>query len=67
MRMSLISSSLTYARTTSISDDSVTFDYKMDTINNINGQHVYQTFVGDVTMVKIGGWWYMDDMFERVI
>lgn len=62
-----VSSVLTYARPTSISDDSVTFDYKLDAIDNINGQRVYQTFVGDVTMVKIGGRWYMDDMSGRVI
>ena len=62
-----VSSSLTYARPTSISDDSVTFDYKLDAIDNINGQRVYQTFVGDVTMVKIGGRWYMDDMSGRSI
>lgn len=62
-----VSSVLTYARPTSISDDSVTFDYKLDAIDNINGRRVYQTFVGDVTMVKIGGRWYMDDMSGRVI
>lgn len=62
-----VSSVLTYARPTSISDDSVTFDYKLDAIDNINGRRMYQTFVGDVTMVKIGGRWYMDDMSGRVI
>lgn len=62
-----VSSSLTYARPKYVSDDSVTFDYKLESEDIINGRRLYRTFVGDVTMINIGGIWYLDDMSGREI
>lgn len=62
-----ISSEIVDAKPSYVDPNKVVFQYKLNAKDALDGRIKLQTFTGDVTMVKMNGQWYMDDMTGRLV
>ena len=62
-----ISSTIVDAKPSYVDPNKVIFQYKLNAKDALDGRIKLQTFTGEVTMVKVNGQWYLDDMTGTLV